>query len=192
MKTDQVTYRRVARVVLGAALILMVPWLAMRVTDQMDWGLADFALAGALLVGIGLLYELAARHGDTLAYRAAVGVALAAALMLVWMNLAVGIIGSEDNPANLMYVGVLAVAAIGAVLGRFRTRGMAHAMFATAVAQGLVAAIALIFGLGAPGNGPLEILALNGFFAGLFTGSAWLFRQAAREEQTQRGAGLAG
>ena len=34
------------------------------------------------------------------AYRAAVGVAIAAAFILVWMNLAVGIIGSEDNPAN--------------------------------------------------------------------------------------------
>jgi hypothetical protein len=192
MRTDQATPRRVARVVIAASLILMVPWLAMRVTDQMDWGLADFALAGALLVGAGLLYELAAGHGDSLAYRAAVAIALAAALLLVWMNLAVGIIGSEDNPANVMYIGVLAVAGIGAVLGRFRTRGMAYAMFATAVAQGLVAAIALIFGLGAPGSGPLEILALNGFFAGLFTGSALLFRHAAREEQTQRGAGLAG
>ena len=39
----------------------------------------------------------------------AVGFALAAAFILVWMNLAVSIIGTEDNPAKLMYGGVLPV-----------------------------------------------------------------------------------
>jgi hypothetical protein len=43
-----------------------------------------------------------------------------AAFILIWMNLAVGIIGSEDNPANLMYGGVLAVAIVGAFMVRFR------------------------------------------------------------------------
>ena len=56
--------------------------------------------------------------------------------MLVWINLAVGIIGSEDNPANLMYGGVLAVGVAGAVAARFRPGGMARALAATALAQG--------------------------------------------------------
>ena len=95
--------------------------------------------------------------------------AVAAALMLVWMNLAVGLIGSEDNPANLM----------GAVLARVQPRGMARALCATAFAQALVAVIAWIAGLGDPGSGPLEIFVLNGFFVALLVGSAWLFRRAA-------------
>lgn len=94
------------------------------------------------------------------AYRAAVGVALAAAFVLVWMNLAVGVIGSEDNPANLMHGGVLAAAIVGVVIARFRPRGMARALLATALAKALVAVIALIAGLGFPASGPLEILAL--------------------------------
>ncbi len=53
-------------------------------------------------------------------------------------------------------------------------------LFATALAQALVAVIALIAGLGSPWSGPLEILVLNGFFVALFVGSAWLFRRAAR------------
>jgi hypothetical protein len=53
---------------------------------------------------------------------------------------------------------------------------------ATAFAQALVAVIALIAGLGYPASPPLEILALNGFFVALFTGSALLFRHAAREQ----------
>jgi hypothetical protein len=104
---------------------------------------------------------------------------VASALVLVWLNLAVGIIGSENNPANLMYGGVLAVGVIGAVFARFRPRGMARVLLAMALAQALVAAIALIGRLGSPGSGPLEILTLNGLFVALFAGSAYLFRRSA-------------
>ena len=180
MKSDRTAYRRAARLLLATAFILMLPLVAMQVTDQVSWDLADFAVAGALLLGTGLMYELAARQAGNSAYRAAVGVALAAALLLVWINLAVGIIGDPDEPANAMYIGVLAVGFIGAAIARFQPHGMARALFATALAQGLVAVIALIFGLGSPMSGPLEILALNAFFAALFVGSALLFRYAAR------------
>jgi hypothetical protein len=44
------------------------------------------------------------------AYRFAVGLALTAAFLIVWMNVAAGLIGIEDDdPANLLYVGVLAL-----------------------------------------------------------------------------------
>jgi len=179
-------YRAAARPVLAAAFILLIPLLA-----APAWTLADFVIAGALLVGVGLMYELAARKAGNSAYRAAVGVALAAALLLVWINLAVGIIGTEDDLANLMYVGVLAVGIVGAVIARFRPHEMARALFATALAQALVAVIVLIFGLGSPWSGPGEILALNGFFVALFVGSALLFRYAARG-RTPAGAGPEG
>src|ERR671917_935081 len=121
-------------------------------------------------------------------YRLAVGVALAAASILAWLTLDVGIIGRDGDPANLMYFGVLAVGIIGAIVARFRPHGMARALFVMALAQALVAVIALIFGLGLPWSPPAEILALNGFFVALFLGSAWLFRDAARE-QPPAGAG---
>jgi hypothetical protein len=144
---------------------------------------ADFATFGAMLVGAGGTYELAARMTGNNAYRAAVGVALAAAFILVWMNLAVGIVGTEDNPANLMYGGVLAVGIIGAVIARFQSHGMARAMSATALAQALVAVIALTAGLGSTGpSWPGGILILTGFFAALWLISAWLFRKAARKQ----------
>ena len=114
-------------------------------------------------------------------YRLAIGVALAAAFVLVWLSLGVGIIGRDGDPANLMYFGVLAVGFIGALLARFRPYGMARALFATALAQISVAVIALIAGLGFPWSGPLELSVLNGFFVALFVGSALLFRYSARE-----------
>ena len=180
MKADKAGYRPAARVVLVAALVLMVPLVAMQVTDEVNWSLFDFVVAGGLLVGTGLLYELAARKAGTFVYRAAAGVAVGAAFFLTWVNLAVGIIGVPDERANVLYLGVPAVGIIGAVIARLEPRGMARALVATALAQALIGAIALILGWGAPGTGPLEIVALNGMFVALFAGSAWLFRLAAR------------
>lgn len=174
--------RSVVIIVVATAFILLLPLLAMQFTDEVAWGPVDFAVAGALLLGTGLLYELAARKAGGVVYRVAAGVALAAALLLVWVNLAVGIIGDEGHPANLMYVGVLAVGVIGALVARFRPRGMARALFATALAQALAAVIAVIAGWGLPASGPAEILLLNGFFVALFAGAALLFRRAAGEQ----------
>jgi hypothetical protein len=172
------TYRFVVGVTLATAFILLIPFLA-----EWPWSLTDFVFAGALIFGTGLTYVLVARKAGNIAYRAAVGIALAAAFLLVWINLAVGIIGSEDNLANSMYIGVLGVGIVGAIIARFRSHGMARALLATALAQALVAVIALIFGLGSGSPpGVSGILVLNGFFVALFVGSAWLFRNAGREQ----------
>jgi hypothetical protein len=181
MKTDKAN-RSTIRILLAATSILLVPLLAMQFTEEVVWDLTDFAAAGALLIGTGLVYELATRRARSITYRAAVGVALVAGLLLVWVNLAVGLIGTEDDPANLMYVGVLAVGITGAIIARFQPQQMARAMLAAALTQALVAVIALVAGLGSPVNGPLEILVGNGFFVALFVGSAGLFRHAAREQ----------
>ena len=185
------THNLATRPALVTAVVLMLPLLAMLFTGDMGWGLLDFLAMGALVFGMGLTYELAARKARNVAYRAAAGLALVAAFLLVWINLAVGIIGSEDNVANVMYVGVLAVGFLGALIARFRPHGMARTLFAMALAQALVAAVAMIFRLGSPGSGPLELLGLNGFFVALWVGSALLFRTAARE-QPRAGAGRAG
>ncbi len=136
--------KNILRIALAVALILLVPLVAMQFTTEVAWSLFDFAFAGALLFGTGLAFELITRKAGSIAYRAAAGVALLAALLLVWINLAVGIIGPEDNPANLMYLGVLAVLSLGAVGTRFRPKGMAQALFVTAVAQVLVSVVGLL------------------------------------------------
>ena len=159
-------------IVLVATLVMLVPLVAMHFTHEVVWGPIDFAVAWTLLVGTGLTYKLLARKAENTAYRAAAGIAVATALFLVWVNLAVGVIGDEGNPANLMYGGVLAVGGIGAVIARFRPLGMSYALFATALAQLSVGAIALIAGLDAT---PM----LDGFLAALWVGSALLFRRAA-------------
>ena len=180
MQNHKTASRSAVGIVLGAGIILSLPLLAMLLTDSVAWGPADFALAGALLVGIGLAYQVAARHAGNTAYRVAVGVALAAALLLVWANLSLGIIGETGDPADLMYGGVLVIGIIGAVIARFQPQGMARALLATALATALVAVIALIAGKHqAPISSVWEILGLNGIFVALFIASALLFRRAA-------------
>ncbi len=84
-----------------------------------------------------------------------------------------------------MYFGVLAVGAIGALIARLKPEGMARALLATALAQTLVAVIALVGRLGSPYSGPLEIVSINGFFVALFVGSAVPFWKAARGRSEQ-------
>ena len=123
------------------------------------------------------------------AFGLAVACAVAAAFLIVFMNVAAGLLGIEDDdPANLLYVGVLAIGFFGGILARFQPRGLARVMFATAVAQALVGAFALTYPNTA---GPLQIVLLHGLFVALFAGSGWLFRYAAREE-FPAGAGAAG
>jgi hypothetical protein len=185
---ENITYilmqnKNIIYLALGTAFILLVPLLAMLFTDQVVWDLTDFIVAGALIFGTGLAYELVARKGGTMAYRVAVGIALAAALLLVWMNLAVGIIGSEDNPVNLMYFGVLAIGILGTTIARLRPQGMARTLFATALAQALVPVIALIIKKPQVTSveasmGVLGVLGLNAFFVMMFISSALLFRRS--------------
>jgi hypothetical protein len=116
-------------------------------------------------------------HSRT-AYRLAGGLALTAAILIVWLNAAAGLIGIEDDdPANLLYVGVLGIGFTGAVIARFQARGLAYALFLTALGQAVVGAIALSLPNTA---GSVQIAALHGLLVALFSGAALLFRHAAR------------
>lgn len=153
----------------------------------MNWDIFDFLIFGAMVLGVVVIYRLAARHAANRVYRIAIGVTLATAFILSWANGAVGIIGDEGNDANLMYIGVLAVGALGAAMVRFQPAGMARALYATAFAQVAVAVIALIAGLGSAAPAwPNDILLLTAFFVALWLLSAWLFRAAARQQLSAR------
>ena len=169
----------VARAALATAAILLIPLAAMLLTDDFNWGLFDFVVTGALLFAAGLTYQLFTKRSGNTIYRAAVAIAIATAAFLFFANLAVGIIGSEDELANVMYLGVIAVAILGTVLARFQPRGMARAMFATALAQAATIAIALVFGMQHyPGSSVIEIFAVNGFFLMGWVVAGLLFRWA--------------
>ncbi len=160
----------------GAAALLLLPLVAMQLTSEVNWDESDFIVMGAMLVAACGTFEMAARASGSIAYRVAAGIAVVATFLLIWINLAVGIIGSEDNPANLIYVGVIAIAVAGTIVARGKPNGMARAFTVTAAAQALVGLIALAMGLGADEPpGAAGILIMNGFFAALWLLAASLF-----------------
>ncbi len=64
----------------------------MQFTDEVNWTLGDFVIAGALLFGTGIMCELVIRRVKNINYRIAICVALLVLLFLVWAELAVGIL----------------------------------------------------------------------------------------------------
>ncbi|MDP2647769.1 MAG: hypothetical protein Q8P35_00790 [Candidatus Yanofskybacteria bacterium] len=158
------------------ALILLIP-LAMQFTNEVQWG--EAVAYGVILLVAGGFYELWQwLKTRTRAYRIAFGVGLAGALLLGWVNGAVGIIGSEDNPANLLYGAVFAVGLIGSLISRFKPLGMARTLFAAAFVQMSVPVIALIVWKPDFSPGVIGVFGINAFFALLFVVSAFLFRHA--------------
>lgn len=186
METDRTFYKSIAGPALATGALLLIPLIAMQFSGDVVWTLSDFIFAGILIFGTGLTYKLITRKSGNITYRVAVGFALFAGLFLIWTNLAVGIIGSENNSFNTLYFGVIAVGIIGSVMARFQSDKMPFTMFAMAFAQAVVALIALITDMHhLPGSDVFEIIGVNGFFITLFIVSALLFRNAAQEQKEE-------
>lgn len=175
--------KKLIRIGVITAAILMIPFIAMFFTDEVNWTLFDFIVAGVMLSGTGLVYEFVAQKVQNNAYKIAVAIAAFTGLLLMWVNLAVGIIGNENNPVNLMYFGVIALGIIGVIFARFEPSKMSLVLFAIALTQLLVPIIALVaFSEVALAQEYLAIagvLGINAFFAALWSGSALMFRKAA-------------
>jgi membrane protein CcdC involved in cytochrome C biogenesis len=76
------------------AIILLIPLIAMQFTTEVNWTIADFIVAGVLLLSTGLLCELAIRKIKNVKVRVALCLGMLAFLVLIWAELAVGIFGS--------------------------------------------------------------------------------------------------
>ncbi len=149
-------------------LLLLLPWVA-----NAPWTASDFVFAAVMFGSVGLAFEFIVRKSSDLAYRFGAGLAVVTAFLTVWVNGAVGMIGSEDNPMNLMFGGVLFVALIGAILARLEAAGMWRAMAAAAAAQTVAGAA----GLPIDARGAIFSMA----FAGLWLLAAAFFWNAAHE-----------
>jgi hypothetical protein len=117
------------------AVLLVLPLIAMRFTNEVNWTGSDFLFAAVLFGSVGLAFELIVRKSGSLAYRLAAVLGVMGAFLAVWVNGAVGMIGSEDNPYNLLFLAVPLVALAGGIAARFRASGMVWAMGAAAGLQ---------------------------------------------------------
>lgn len=166
-------------------LILFIPFIAMQFTPEVNWSAGDFIIMGILIFATGSAYVLLTRYTPNFIQRAAYGAAIGTTFLMVWSNMAVGLIGAGPHAGNLMYIGVLAVVVVGVYFSRFTAKGLELTMFATAIALVLVASVALLANMQSyPGSSVAEIIAVNAFFIFLYCIAGLLFRYVALQ-QTQ-------
>lgn len=161
-----------------AATLLVLPAVAMQFTREVQWSVGDFMIAAAMFGVLGLGIELTVRATRNSRYRAGAAVALLTGFLVIWVNGAVGIIGSEENPANLMFFGVIAMAIGGAFLSMFNASGMARTMILAGLGQFAVPFIAIAIWSPPLTADVARTIIFNSVFAGLWLISGWLFRQA--------------
>jgi len=160
-------------VAVGALAVLMVLVVASQVVEGWNWPPRAFVIVYLLFFATGMVYALISRKVDAWAYKAGVGVALAAGLALGWSNMVH--VADSEHPANLAYYSVLAVGGVGAWLARLEARGLARTLFAMAATLAL---IAVMLPSGAPPYLARNMAIGHGVFVALFTASGLLFRHA--------------
>ncbi|MGX7895541.1 hypothetical protein [Tsuneonella sp. HG222] len=141
--------------------------------EGVNWSAGDFVFAAVVFGIVGGLFEIAARASSNLAYRIGTLVAVACGFVQIWVNLAVGIIGNEDNPANWTYFAVVLIAAGGAIVAQGSARLLVRAMYVAAGAQALFSVLHAIDGTPTP--------IIDAFLCLLWIGAARLFARTDRQ-----------
>jgi peptidoglycan/LPS O-acetylase OafA/YrhL len=171
---------RIAAWTAGAGVMLL-PISIQAISGNFGWSTGDFVFVGVILFTSCFIFDLAARKPRNLSYLLGSAAALAAGSGLVVVNGAVGLVGSEDEAHNLLFLAVILVAIVGAVFARGRPEGMAAAMFAAGVSHLAISAALLIRARGvSDGDARMEILGLS-ILGGIWLAAAWLFRHSSQD-----------
>lgn len=165
---------RIARWTAALALLL-TPAVMMRVSSGWHWTIGSFVVAGIIIGGVGLLYELAERASRSRAYRAGVAIVLVTSFLTIWTTIV------RDDGNGIGFLLLVVTAMIGAFAAWLQPAGMARAMLGVAVMQALVGiAVATAPVTASVPEGSIRALAFSGAFSLLWLISAMLFRAAAK------------
>lgn len=85
---------RLILILLTVPFLLLIPFIAMQFTSEVDWSPFDFLVMGTLLLGTGLVVELVLRKVKKAEHRIALCAAVLVLFLLIWAELAVGIFGT--------------------------------------------------------------------------------------------------
>ena len=86
-----------------AAILLLLPAVAMQFhVEGVDWTAGDFLVMGVILAIACGSFEVTARLAPNFTYLLAAALGIGTGFLLVWANLAVGIIGDGIGTANMM------------------------------------------------------------------------------------------
>jgi hypothetical protein len=82
-------------IIVGTVIILLlIPFTAMQFTDEVNWGVMDFVIMGALLLAMGLLINMIGKRIRKRTSKILLMTAVVVVFLLVWAELAVGIFGT--------------------------------------------------------------------------------------------------
>lgn len=87
--------KRFLLIILGALGLLLIPLIAMQFTEEVQWNIEDFAIAGMLLLGTAFMLEFAFRKFKKKIHWVLIALVIFIALALTWAELAVGIFGTR-------------------------------------------------------------------------------------------------
>ena len=165
----------------GAALLLwLLPAIAMQFTAEVNWTALDFTVFAVMIGSVGLALDRLVHLSANASFRLASIALMFTSFLLIWVNLAVGIIGGDSEPLNLLYALVLVAGAVMAWAGRFTPNAMLNCCLSMAVTQSVITLIAIILGWGQPYSTPMMLFIGNGIFILGFLTAGALFYHAAR------------
>lgn len=81
-------------IITAVAILLLIPFIAMQFTNEVNWSVFDFLVMGVLLTGVGVLFDVVLRKVTNKNNRIAIITIIIIAFLLVWAELAVGIFGT--------------------------------------------------------------------------------------------------
>jgi len=157
----------------GAGLILLLPLIAMQFTTEVQWTAFDFLVAGVMLAALVGAFELAVRLSNDWMYRGGAALAAVGGFLMLWAQGAVGLVGSENDLFNLLFLSPLLIGVVGASLSGFRARGLSLTLWVMAAVQAVTVAV----GYAVTRDGDAFLLCI---WIGVWALSAGLVGRAAR------------
>ena len=168
MAAEQVSHYKEFLIILGVAGLVVPLFLRIGVNAVLA-----FLIVGILLAAVCGTVELASRVSTNGLYQAGVALAAAGGFSLVFINLAVGIIGDEQDPRNLVFMAIPVVGFLGELIARFKAAVLVRLLVGMAAVQFFAMFLA-----------PADLMSLmipfTGIFVGLWLVCALLIRRSTR------------
>ncbi len=86
--------KRVLIIITSVTVLLLIPLIAMQFSDEVKWSVFDFVVAGVLLLSAAFSIEFVLRKINKKETRIVLLIIILLALIMVWLELAVGIFGT--------------------------------------------------------------------------------------------------
>ncbi len=182
-KINAAVKRKMCLVALVTLGLLLIPLTVMNYTNQVNWALGDFIVMGVMLMVVGGTYVLISSLSPNGAFKAGIATTCLAVFLLIWISLAVGIIGDLSNIANLLYLLIFLSIGIGSWVSKLSPKGLSITMFVTSVLQLTIPLIAMsLFTLDMSMEGEIVgMFVINSVFVILFLVAGVFFKQAQRK-----------